>query len=157
MNPIRKPGFVAESDKGLTVVLDTNLTQALIDEGFVREIVSKLQTMRKDAGYEVTDRFGVHLRMRRQAGSSDRIGPPGHREGGAGPVHPSAPNPKATSKNGPSTRKRPPWAWRKHNPPSQATAPPARYGRGRVYRRWERLSQGRRLTRRFSNPTRIPP
>ena len=59
VNPIRKPGFVAESDKGLTVVLDTNLTQALIDEGFVREVISKLQTMRKDAGFEVTDRIRV--------------------------------------------------------------------------------------------------
>ena len=43
-------GFVANSDKGITVVMDTNLTPELIEEGFVREIISKIQTMRKDAG-----------------------------------------------------------------------------------------------------------
>jgi len=48
-------GYVAESDKGMTVVLDTNLTDALIDEGIAREIVSKIQTMRKEAGFEVVD------------------------------------------------------------------------------------------------------
>ena len=52
-------GFVANSDKGITVVMDTNLTDELIEEGFVREIVSKLQTMRKDAGFEVMDRITV--------------------------------------------------------------------------------------------------
>ena len=52
-------GFVANSDKGITVVMDTNLTDELIEEGFVREIVSKLQTMRKDAGFEVMDRIIV--------------------------------------------------------------------------------------------------
>ena len=51
----QKAGLVSESDHGLTVVLDTNLTDALIDEGFVREIVSKVQTMRKEAGFEVAD------------------------------------------------------------------------------------------------------
>ena len=54
-----KEGFVAEQNKGITVVLDTNLTEALIEEGFVREIVSKIQTMRKEAGFEVLDRIGV--------------------------------------------------------------------------------------------------
>jgi isoleucyl-tRNA synthetase len=49
------PGFVAESDGPVTVALDTNLTPELIEEGFVREIISKIQTMRKDAGFEVTD------------------------------------------------------------------------------------------------------
>ena len=44
----QKEGFVASSDKGITVVMDTNLTPELIEEGFVREIVSKIQTMRKD-------------------------------------------------------------------------------------------------------------
>lgn len=53
-------GFVAESDKNTTVVLDTNLTPELIEEGFVREIISKLQTMRKEAGFEVLDRINVY-------------------------------------------------------------------------------------------------
>jgi len=51
----QKEGFVSEQDNGLTVVLDTNLTDALIEEGFARELVSKLQTMRKEAGFEVSD------------------------------------------------------------------------------------------------------
>ena len=51
----QKAGFVSESDAGLTVVLDTNLNDALIEEGFAREIVSKVQTMRKEAGFEVAD------------------------------------------------------------------------------------------------------
>ena len=55
----QKAGFVSESDNGLTVVLDTNLTPALIEEGNVREITSKLQTMRKEAGFEVAD----HIRI----------------------------------------------------------------------------------------------
>ena len=57
--PTQKPGFVAQEDKGVTVVLDTNLTDALINEGYAREVVSKLQNMRKDAGFEVTDRIDV--------------------------------------------------------------------------------------------------
>ena len=57
--PTQKPGFMAQQDRGVTVVLDTNLTQALIDEGYAREIVSKVQTMRKEAGYDVTDRIQV--------------------------------------------------------------------------------------------------
>jgi isoleucyl-tRNA synthetase len=48
------------SDKGITVALDTNLTDELIEEGFVREIVSKIQTMRKEAGFEVMDRITVY-------------------------------------------------------------------------------------------------
>ncbi|MDR0841212.1 MAG: isoleucine--tRNA ligase [Christensenellaceae bacterium] len=51
----QKEGFVAETERDLSVVLDTRLTPALIDEGFVRELVSKVQTMRKEAGFEVTD------------------------------------------------------------------------------------------------------
>ena len=47
------PGFVSEGDNFVTVVLDTNLTPELIEEGFVREIISKIQTMRKEAGFEV--------------------------------------------------------------------------------------------------------
>ena len=42
-------GYVSESDYGITVVLDTNLTPELLEEGFVREIISKIQTMRKDS------------------------------------------------------------------------------------------------------------
>lgn len=53
-------GFVAESDKTTTVVLSTTLTPELIEEGFVRELVSKIQTMRKDSGFEVLDRIKVY-------------------------------------------------------------------------------------------------
>lgn len=55
----QKEGYVADSDNGITVVLDTNLTPELIEEGMVREIISKLQTMRKEADFEVTDRIIV--------------------------------------------------------------------------------------------------
>ncbi|NTV89971.1 MAG: isoleucine--tRNA ligase, partial [Clostridiales bacterium] len=51
----RKEGFVSESDRDVTVVLDINLTPELIEEGFVREIISKVQTMRKEADFEVQD------------------------------------------------------------------------------------------------------
>ena len=57
-----REGFVAASDRGMTVVLDTNLTPELVDEGLAREIVSKIQTMRKEAGFEVTDRIRVCYR-----------------------------------------------------------------------------------------------
>ena len=57
---VRKEGFVSESGHGITVVLDTNLTPELIEEGFVREIISKIQTMRKDADFEVTDHIRVY-------------------------------------------------------------------------------------------------
>ncbi|SDY56599.1 isoleucine--tRNA ligase [Lachnobacterium bovis] len=52
-------GYVTENDNNMTVVLDTNLTPELLEEGFVREIISKLQTMRKDAGFEVMDHIKV--------------------------------------------------------------------------------------------------
>ncbi len=52
-------GFVADGDNTVTVVLDINLDEALIEEGFVNEIVSKLQTMRKEAGFEVMDKIKV--------------------------------------------------------------------------------------------------
>ncbi len=52
-------GYAAESDKGLTVVLDTVITEELKAEGIERELISKIQTMRKDAGFEVTDRIIV--------------------------------------------------------------------------------------------------
>ncbi|MBQ3669448.1 MAG: isoleucine--tRNA ligase [Clostridia bacterium] len=55
----QKPGFVAQSDNNYTVVLDTNLTDELIAEGFIREVISKVQTLRKDAGVEVTDRISL--------------------------------------------------------------------------------------------------
>ncbi len=55
----QKPGFAAQMDGDLTVVLDCNLSPELIAEGYQRELVSKLQTMRKDAGYEVSDRILV--------------------------------------------------------------------------------------------------
>ena len=57
--PMQKPGFTAMEDRGVTVVLDTNLTEDLIREGYAREMISKLQTMRKEAGFEVTDRIHV--------------------------------------------------------------------------------------------------
>ena len=52
-------GYVSENDNGITVVLDTNLTEELLEEGFVREIISKIQTMRKEADFEVMDRIRV--------------------------------------------------------------------------------------------------
>ena len=57
--PMQKPGFVAETEGEMTVVIDTNLTEELIAEGYVREVISKLQNMRKDAGFEVVDRIRV--------------------------------------------------------------------------------------------------
>ena len=54
-------GYVSDSDHGITVVLDTNLTPELREEGFVREIISKIQTMRKDAGFEVMDHIRVSM------------------------------------------------------------------------------------------------
>ncbi|MBQ9119024.1 MAG: isoleucine--tRNA ligase [Lachnospiraceae bacterium] len=56
----QKEGYVTNADKGMTVVLDTNLTEELIEEGYVREIISKIQTMRKDAGFEVMDHIKVY-------------------------------------------------------------------------------------------------
>lgn len=57
----KKEGFAVAENGGVTVVLDTNLTDALIEEGFVNELVSKIQTMRKDSGFEVTDRIVVSI------------------------------------------------------------------------------------------------
>ena len=57
----QKAGLVSATDKGLTVVLDTNLTEALIEEGYVREMVSKIQTMRKEAGFEVADHITLAI------------------------------------------------------------------------------------------------
>ena len=55
-------GYVSESDNNIAVVLDTNLTPELIEEGFVREIISKIQTMRKEAGFEVMDKIKVYVK-----------------------------------------------------------------------------------------------
>ena len=57
----QKEGYVTQEDNRMTVVLDTNLTEELIEEGFVYEIISKIQTMRKDAGFEVMDHIRVSL------------------------------------------------------------------------------------------------
>ena len=59
--PMQKEGFVAQVDGDMTVVLDANLTPELIEEGYVRELISKIQTMRKDADFDVTDRIAVTI------------------------------------------------------------------------------------------------
>ena len=57
----QKEGYVSQADNNLTVVLDTNLTEELIEEGMVREIISKIQTMRKESDFEVTDKIVVYV------------------------------------------------------------------------------------------------
>ena len=57
---VQMEGYVTEGDNTVTVVLDTNLSEELIEEGFVREIISKIQTMRKEAGFEVMDSIKVY-------------------------------------------------------------------------------------------------
>ncbi len=57
----QKEGYVSETDNGITVVLDTNLTEELLEEGFVREVISKIQTMRKEADFEVMDHIRVSV------------------------------------------------------------------------------------------------
>ena len=57
----QKEGFVSEADYGITVVLDTNLTEELLEEGFVYEVISKIQTMRKDSDFEVMDHIKVYI------------------------------------------------------------------------------------------------
>ena len=57
----QKAGYVSQEDNQFTVVLDTNLTPELIEEGYVYELISKIQTMRKDSGFEVMDRIRVSL------------------------------------------------------------------------------------------------
>ena len=61
-------GYVSENDNGITVVLDTNLSEELLEEGFVREIISKVQTMRKEAGFEVMDKIFVTYEGTEKAG-----------------------------------------------------------------------------------------
>ncbi len=58
----QQEGYVTEGDNEVTVVLDTNLTPELIEEGFVRELISKIQTMRKEAGFEVMDQIVLSYR-----------------------------------------------------------------------------------------------
>ena len=58
----QKEGYVSEADNQITVVLDTNLTEELLEEGFVREIISKVQTMRKEAGFEVMDKITIYAK-----------------------------------------------------------------------------------------------
>ena len=53
----QKAGYISENDNHITVVFDTNLSEELLEEGFVRELISKIQTMRKEAGFEVTDKI----------------------------------------------------------------------------------------------------
>ena len=57
----QKEGFMSQEDNVVTVVLDCNLTEELIEEGFANEVVSKVQTSRKDAGFEVTDRIRLSV------------------------------------------------------------------------------------------------
>jgi len=59
ISAIQKPGFTAESENGITVVFDTNLTEALLEEGYAREFISKIQTMRKESGFDVADRIHI--------------------------------------------------------------------------------------------------
>ena len=57
----QKEGYVTEADNNVTVILDTNLTEELIEEGFMYEVISKVQTMRKDSGFEVMDHIKVFI------------------------------------------------------------------------------------------------
>ena len=57
----QKEGYVSMEDYGITTVLDTKLTKELVDEGIVNEVISKLQNMRKDSGFEVMDRIDVSV------------------------------------------------------------------------------------------------
>ena len=58
---IQKQGYVSLSDSEITVVIDTNLDEQLVEEGFVREVISKIQTMRKEAGFEVMDNVEISI------------------------------------------------------------------------------------------------
>ena len=57
----QKAGYESFADNGITVVIDTNLTPELIEEGFVREFISKVQTTRKDSGFEVMDHIKIGI------------------------------------------------------------------------------------------------
>ncbi|MDE6585884.1 MAG: isoleucine--tRNA ligase, partial [Clostridia bacterium] len=58
--PQSEEGYVAAEDKGITVALNCELTDELLEEGAERELVSKIQNMRKEAGFEVTDRIEIY-------------------------------------------------------------------------------------------------
>ena len=64
---VKEPGYESLSDRGLTVVLDVRLTEELIEEGYLRELISKVQTMRKESGFEVTDHIALTV------GGSEKI------------------------------------------------------------------------------------
>ncbi len=57
----QKAGYFTTADHGITVALDTNLTEELINEGFIREVISKIQTMRKEADFVVTDHIAANI------------------------------------------------------------------------------------------------
>ena len=59
---VQAEGYVTDGDNTVTVVLDTNLTEELLEGGFVREIISKIQTMRKEAGFEVMDKITIYFK-----------------------------------------------------------------------------------------------
>ena len=85
---LQKEGYVTESDQSISVVLDTNLTPELVEEGFVRELVSKIQTMRKEAGFEVMDRINVYARDNRKNRDDSEGAQRGNPIGGScGPDH----------------------------------------------------------------------
>ena len=73
-SPMQKPGFTSQMDRGVTVVLDTNLSEDLIREGYAREVISKIQTMRKEAGFEVTDRIGIRYKADGELSASIEAG-----------------------------------------------------------------------------------
>ena len=55
----QQEGYVSQNDNGITVVMDTNLSEELLEEGFARELISKIQTMRKEADFEVMDHIEI--------------------------------------------------------------------------------------------------
>lgn len=61
IEPVQREGFVVESEGDMAVIIDTHITKELEEEGNVREIVSKIQTMRKEAGFEVTDHIRISV------------------------------------------------------------------------------------------------
>ncbi|MDE7379731.1 MAG: isoleucine--tRNA ligase [Clostridia bacterium] len=67
-------GYVAAADNGITVALDVNLTEELIDEGVERELISKIQNMRKEAGFEVTDRIEIYYKAEGRVGKVLKAG-----------------------------------------------------------------------------------
>jgi len=64
----QKEGYVSENDGDVTIILDTNLTPELLEEGYVRELISKIQTMRKEAGFEVVDKIQLYIMSNEKIG-----------------------------------------------------------------------------------------